>query len=123
MFKKIVFFIAVAFAPFIAFAQTQQITSPTGNATVCNILIGIFNAIMIIGAPVAVVFVIWAGARYVFAMGNPNKIKEANANLKWTLVGILIFFGAMVITQVIFTTVNSFLSTNNQNPLGCTITS
>lgn len=97
------------------------ICDPIGT-TLCGLLTGILNAVLIIGAPIAVVFVIIAGTKYVVALGKPDAIRQANKNLMWTLFGIAIFFGALVITKVIFTTVSQFLSQNGQtNALNCNI--
>lgn len=111
----------------IAFAQTSTCTSgsgvicnPLANATICSLITGILNAFMIIGAPIAVVFVIIAGAKFVLAMGKPDAIGKARDNLMWTLIGIAIFFGAIVITRVIFNTVSAFLATSSST-LTCTI--
>jgi hypothetical protein len=104
--------------------SAEVLNNPLGNATICSLFVGILNAFMILGAPIAVVFVIIAGAKFVLARGKsegPNGLTAAKSNLLWTLVGIAIFFGAIVITQVIFKTVTSFLSNNNQTPLECQI--
>ncbi len=99
----------------------QTLTNPLGSTTICQLFTTVLNAAAVIGAPIAVMFVIVAGAKFVFAMGKPAELEKARQNLVWTLIGIAVFFGAIVITDVIFNTVNTFLQGNNQAGIGCTI--
>lgn len=86
---------------------------------ICSLIKGLLDSFMIIGAPIAVVFVIIAGWKFIWAQGNKEQLKSAKENLLWTLVGIAIFFGAIVITRVIFNTINQFLSSGSS--ITCTI--
>ena len=112
----------ILFVPVLMFAQG---TFPTGNhantfptgtngdneVKLCNplgkitsfpqLIEAVLNALFIIGVPVAVLFVVLAGFRFVWARGNPEKLKDAKRNLLFTIVGIAIFFGAVLITKVI----------------------
>ena len=113
-----------AVAPLVSAACTPGsgiICNPLGDINICSLLVGILQAFLIIGAPIAVVFVIIAGTKYVLALGKPEAIKKAHDNLKWTLIGIAIFFGAIVITQVIFKTVSGFLAEGSKTSLECAI--
>ena len=101
--------------------STTQFCNPLGDVTICDVFSAILNGFMVIGAPIAVVFVIIAGTKFVFAVGKEEALRKAKTNLMWTLVGIAIFFGAIVITNVIFKTVSSFLSSNNQTGITCTL--
>lgn len=60
-----------------------------------------------IGIPIAVLFIVWAGFKFVLARGNAGKLDEARKNLMYTLIGIGIFLGAWLIATVIANTVNS----------------
>jgi hypothetical protein len=104
--------------------KTGEFCNPLSFPDICSLLVGILNAFMIIAAPIAVVFIIIAGAKFVLARGKadgPSGLTAAKNNLLWTLVGIAIFFGAIVIMQVIVTTVSGFLAGNSQTPLQCTL--
>lgn len=59
---------------------------------------------MVIGLPVAVVFLVYVGFKFVAAQGNAEKIKEARRNLLNTIIGIAIFLGAWTIATVIANT-------------------
>ena len=52
-------------------------------------------------------FIVWAGFKFVLARGNSTALQEARKNLMYTLIGIGIFLGAWLIAMVIANTVNS----------------
>lgn len=87
-----------------------QLTNPLKVNSVCGLIKSVLQALLIIGLPIAVLFIIFAGRKYVAALGNPGKISEANSNLLWTVIGIAIFLGAALIAQVIATTVSNISS-------------
>lgn len=60
----------------------------------------------VIGIIVLVVF-IYAGIKYIFALGDSNKVKKANGMIKWCLIGMIITFGAYIITKAVLSFVNS----------------
>lgn len=62
----------------------------------------IANFMSIIGLPVAVIFLIYTGIKFLMARGNEEKIKEGKRTLVWTLVGITIILGVYVIINTIY---------------------
>ena len=84
-------------------------TNPLGNNinSFCGLIKAILGAVIQIGIPVAVLFIVFAGFKFVLARGNPEKLREARQNLLYTLIGIGIFLGAWLIAVVIANTVNS----------------
>src|SRR5579872_1956069 len=62
------------------------ICNPLGNTTICALINAVLSAAMLIGAPIAVLFVVIAGARFVFARGNTTGLQKAKTNLLWTLI-------------------------------------
>lgn len=108
--------------PFIVSAQspytgTSRVT-PTGQS--CNSLIGFCNplsvdsicqalklflsALMTLGIPVAVLFLVYAGFLFVWARGSKDGLIHARKNFFYTVVGIAIFMGAWVLGQIIANT-------------------
>lgn len=87
-----------------------QLTNPLNVKSVCGLIESVLQALLVIGLPIAVLFLIFAGLKYVAALGNPGKISEANSNLLWTVVGIAIFLGAALIAQVVATTISQVAS-------------
>ena len=80
------------------------VTNPLGNVTLCGLIKTVLSAAMVIGVPVAVLLVVFAGLKFVMAMGDTTKLSKARENLWTTILGIAIFFGAGLIAQVIITT-------------------
>ncbi len=86
----------------------QTVTNPLGGInSFCGLIKAILGAVIQIGIPIAVLFIVFAGFKFVLARGNPGKIDEARKNLMYTLIGIGIFLGAWLIAVVIANTVNS----------------
>lgn len=67
----------------------------------------ILDAAFIIGLPIAVLFIVLAGFRFVWARGNPSELQKARLNLLYTIVGIAVFFGAWLIATIIKTTIET----------------
>jgi hypothetical protein len=86
--------------------QTNATTlaNPLNVGSFCGLLKAIFAIAIQIGIPIAVVFVVYAGFKFVLARGNPEGLKKAKANLMFTLVGIALFFGAWFLAQIITNT-------------------
>ena len=64
--------------------------------------------IMPIAAVFVVIWIIYAGFKYVMAQGNQAKITEAHKTLLWSLIGAGILLGATAISQVVETTIKAF---------------
>jgi len=86
---------------------TQILTNPLKGKTVCGLVTGLLEAAMIIGIPIAILFVVWAGFKFVLAQGNPTKIGDAQKNFLNVVIGIAIFVGASLIGSVIINTVRA----------------
>jgi len=86
--------------------------NPLNFSTFCGLLKGIFNAILTLGIPIAVLFIVWAGFKLVLARGNTTALATAKLNLVYILVGIAIFLGAWMLSQIIANTVNALGATN-----------
>lgn len=82
----------------------------TGGCTLLALITAILNNIILpIATVAAVMYVIFAGFKYVQARGNPTEIQKAHQRLLWTLIGVGVLLGAAGISAVLQTTVNSFL--------------
>ncbi len=67
------------------------------------------NIIMPIAAVGVVFWIIWSGFQYLLAQGNPTKIKAANTQLLWSLIGAGILLGAAGISAVVERTVRELV--------------
>ena len=106
--------------PLIARADglNQNITIPNpfncggalGNCDLLTLLTAILNNVLMpIAAVVAVMYIVFAGFKFVQARGNPGEIDKAKQRLLWTLIGVGILLGAAGISAVLQATVKSFL--------------
>jgi hypothetical protein len=84
-----------------------KIDNPLKVTNFCDLIRIVLQAILIIGMPVAVVFLVYVGLKFITARGNPEKIKLAQQNLYWTIVGIAVFLGAWAIAKVIASTLGA----------------
>lgn len=65
------------------------------------------NAVVRLAIPVIVIFFLWSGLMFIFARGNPEKIRQAKNMFFYTIIGTLLILGAWTITNAIIGTVNS----------------
>lgn len=88
-------------------AGSYSIQNPLGTSTFPELLTKLLDAAIAIGIPVAVLFIVWAGFRFILARGKPGELEKARTNFLWTIVGIGIFLGASIIAKILEGTVNA----------------
>jgi beta-lactamase regulating signal transducer with metallopeptidase domain len=99
-------------------ASSNSVQNPLGGInSFCGLIKAILSAVIAIGIPIAVLFIVYAGFKFVLAMGNPGKLAEARQNLMYTLIGIGIFLGAWLLALVIANTVNSLGAGSSQSQI------
>ena len=81
-----------------------ELTNPLKVSSVCQLIGLLLHAAIVIGIPIAVLFIVYAGFKFVLARGSPGELSEARTNLVYTLIGIAIFIGASLIANVIIAT-------------------
>lgn len=89
----------------------ETLKNPLGSIGVDNIpslIEKILELVVVIGAPVVALFIIWSGFLFVSAQGNPEKIKTARTTLMYTLIGAALVLGATVIAKAIGGTIAQF---------------
>lgn len=87
--------------------QTCSVENPLKVTSICKLLKEGYRGAVSVLTPVAVLFIIWSGFRFVFAQGNTTKLSDAKRNLYWTLVGVAIFLGGWIIAEIIAATINA----------------
>jgi hypothetical protein len=90
---------------------SNSLTNPlnplnNGIDSVCDLVIALVRAAIAIGIPIAVLFIVWAGLKFILARGNPGKIGEAQKNLLNVVIGIAIFLASSLIANVIVNTLH-----------------
>ena len=81
--------------------------NPLCVSSVSDILYLAVDIATYVGVVLAVVFLIYAGFKYIAAQGNSEKIKEAHHFLLSVVIGIAILIGASAIVTVIKNTLTS----------------
>lgn len=66
----------------------------------------ILRVIVLIGAPIAVLFIIYSGFLFVTARGNEDQLTKAKKTFLWTVIGTAILLGAQAIASVLGGTVD-----------------
>lgn len=79
-----------------------------GFPTIQDFLVAILNVIIIIATPIIVLFIIYAGFKYVTARGNPAQIQEATQALTYAIIGGILIIGAVAISKIIGNLVTAF---------------
>ncbi len=88
---------------------TVTLENPLGAdvTTFEKLITKVLDAAFIIGLPIAVLFIVIAGFRFVWARGKPAELEKAKKNLLWTVVGIGVFFGAWTLARIIEATISA----------------
>lgn len=94
---------------------TYTLNNPLSFNSIGGLIVGILNVLLIIAVPIVVFFIIYAGFSYVTAQGNPEKIKQASRSLTYAVIGAVLIFGAVAISQIIASVVCEF----STNPAEC----
>jgi len=82
-----------------------QLQNPLKNiSNFCQLIKVVLQAILVIGVPIAVVFLVIVGFKFIIARGNPGELDKAKADFLHTVIGIAIFIGAWAIAKLIAAT-------------------
>lgn len=94
-------------------AQSGATAQNCPPGTLCNplkaeslsaFLQDLFRAIVKIGLPIVVLFIVWAGFLFVKARGNATELTTAKRNFGYVILGTTIFLGAWVIAEMVAAT-------------------
>lgn len=88
------------------YTGTNKLVNPLGVDSFCQLIGVILKAAIAIGIPIAVLFIVWAGFKFILARGSPGELSEARSNFINVIIGIAIFLGASLIAQVIIATLH-----------------
>ena len=81
--------------------------NPLQVSSFCDLLKIVLQALIIIGLPVAVVFLVLVGFQFILARGSDTGLSKAKSNLLHTVIGIAIFLGAWTIAEIIKSTLEA----------------
>ncbi len=83
---------------------SASIENPLKVGNFCQLIKIVLQAILVIGVPIAVVFLVIVGFKFIIARGNPAELDKAKADFLHTVIGIAIFIGAWAIAKLIAAT-------------------
>ncbi len=91
------------------FAEGSKLDNPLKDeySTVDKLIGALLKIIIKIGVPVAALFLVYAGFMFVTSQGEPKRLDTAKSILIWTIVGTFLVVGAMVIREVLTSTIGS----------------
>ncbi len=85
--------------------SVTQLQNPLINVgNFCDLLKQIFNDLLVLGIPVATLFIVLAGFQLVTARGNETQLTKAKNNLWYIVIGVALFLGAWTLAQIIANT-------------------
>ncbi len=119
--KKTLYIFLSYLLPVAALAQ-QAPASPDSATTLKNPLNaksfeGLFsdilsNVIIPVTALIGVVFIIFAGFKFVTAQGKPEKVQEAKKRLMYVLIGVGIIISSEIILDLLLNTLTEVAAVN-----------
>lgn len=80
---------------------------PLGVSNFCDLVKALLNIVLAIGVPIAVLFLVWSGFRFILARGRPGDLETARRNFYFVIIGIAIFLGAWTLATVISATIQT----------------
>ncbi len=78
-----------------------------GITSIEDFLLAIIRIFILIGTPIAVLFMIYAGFLFVTARGNETQITSAKKTFFYTVIGIAILFGAEILARLVLETIKN----------------
>ncbi len=74
-----------------------QIPNPIQSIEPGNLLADLINTLLVYGAIIAVLFIIFGGFRYIVSLGNPEGVEKARNTVLYAILGLIIMFLAYLV--------------------------
>ncbi len=81
--------------------RKDELCNPLKFNSIQGFVEGFLQAVVYVGFPIAVLFVVYSGFKFVFAQGNPEDLAKAKKNFMWTIIGVGLFLGAWALAMMI----------------------
>ena len=88
--------------------DSYSIINPFDAKTIPELIIKIIDVLLEFAKPIIVLYIMYAGFKFVTAQGNPGEIESARTSLTWAIVGGVIVFAAQAILEIINQTITKF---------------
>ncbi len=83
---------------------SRTIQNPLKVGSISEFVSALLKAVIAIGIPIAILFIVLAGFKFIAAQGSPDKLSEARSNFLWVVIGIAIFIGASALAELVMAT-------------------
>lgn len=78
-----------------------ELINPIGQTDIFGVIHAITNFLMWVGAPIAVIIILYGAFQLITAAGNPEKIEGGKRAIWWAIAGIVIILLGYGITAVV----------------------
>lgn len=92
---------------------TFVLCNPLSVDNFCDLIKGVLNAILAFGIPIATLFLVWAGFKFILARGRPAELEVAKRNFYFVIIGIAVFLGAWTFASIISATIQQLDKNGN----------
>ena len=96
------FWIVVGFFLTAASVFAQGLKNPlSGIKNFEEFVSELLRAVIFIGFPIVVLFIVYSGFLFITAQGDVEKIKTAKNTFLYTIIGVAIFLGSLTLAKII----------------------
>jgi len=78
-------------------------TDKTGDVGIYDKIASIINILLSFAGILALIFIIYAGVKWITAQGNEEQVKGAKTTIRDAIIGIIVIFTAYVIVNFVVT--------------------
>ena len=86
---------------FLAEIFNISIPNPISNGDFWQILTKVYDYLIYLAIPVAILLIIYSGFRMMTAKGDPAKFKDGGKTLKWTVIGLFVILAARYLPSLV----------------------
>lgn len=93
-----------------SFKLSFKIDNPIKATNLQELIERLLKLVYLVGVPVIVCFLLWAGFLFIEARGNDTKLTKARNNLLNVVIGTVLFLGAYTIAKVVIATIKDIFN-------------
>ncbi|KKW28813.1 MAG: hypothetical protein UY72_C0061G0008 [Candidatus Uhrbacteria bacterium GW2011_GWD2_52_7] len=93
----------LAFMPSVTLAASVTLTNPLGTSDARQIIGRVISAALSVVGTLALLMFIYGGFLWLVSRGDPKMVGKGKDIMTWTILGLVVIFGAYVIVHTILT--------------------
>ncbi|HEY4511073.1 MAG TPA: TrbC/VirB2 family protein [Candidatus Paceibacterota bacterium] len=97
----VILILSVLLVPGAEAQGSATIQNPLNATSISGFLKDVFRAIVKIGLPIVVLFIVYSGFLFIKARGNSTELATAKRNFLYVVLGTTIFLGAWALAEMI----------------------